>query len=1019
MIRCPYIHEMHERLLGPTPRRPLPIAFPPLAKPEVMDRESDCLLESRPESRQIGTMVKLNPDGFGAHTTSAYHQSPQHKSPLVPCHGTDTDEEQLRGAVGRHQRRDTVASTVSDSDEDGIYLRTHLRKIVEGRKPKNAKTSLFIVTSLVYAMLLIVVCVAYVISDVTTHRLPVIYYEGFFTYLYGASILFLLYVFCFLLQESSCCNGKPKPPKEKKPKKEKKSKKATDAEAGKDGKDGKEGGAAKEGTAKAAKEEAKGKSASAKASSYQQSNKQEVYPKKKRDQLRESQRRRESSETGTPGTPAATGDVGLSTPASPAGRSGSSGGHRRDQDRGHESGKYVLHFVSLRQESTPDPEAALSPRFKRKTTQDPAHGSFFLRVGAIAFGLGTMIYTGLEFGSFFEIPFTSPCHQILRGVNPLLQMIFTFMQMYFIFMNARLNIHRFKVLARFGLMHIVATNICVWIRTLVLESLKEITAYHQRRGPEPEDSAILENIRQHTLRNAGMVMGTELGPGSDVEWEPLSVNLNAQEDLLSQDASSVLSKIVQGTVHTLAEATTTLVTAASTPSTTTTTSTAAPTTTTSSTTTSTTTTTPLWTEQSTSTTGSTSTTTTTARSFGGGLLDRLRDIVTTEVTTASTSYESPSDHFGTSSDGVSSAGPTNATAASIANPSYLDALGDHVNYLHRNSSLDQTYESLDALFPSAFIATSTAVSSNSTAVSCGRVNIMGTIVQDSAPYLYPFIIEYSLIGAAVIYVMWKHIGRYPKFTNEEDLEHRLEVMLSRRAVVMAQQARTGRVDCVGASKGLFFGLLLLVGSLICLILFFVLVRHPQLSLLAIYLADASHCALMVLAIFAIIIGFIRVQNLKFRCEEQSNLNDILLRISAFGLFVYSTFSVIAGSLNALESEPNLLVMVTGIVAVVQVVIQLLFIADVSRRRVHLPEHDRIKPGRQIVTFLLICNVSMFAIYTFEAQKVFANPVQLDFYGFIAWSLIQRVTLPLCIFHRFHSAVTLAEVWKTTYKARLE
>lgn len=46
-------------------------------------------------------------------------------------------------------------------------------------------------------------------------------------------------------------------------------------------------------------------------------------------------------------------------------------------------------------------------------------------------------------------------------------------------------------------------------------------------------------------------------------------------------------------------------------------------------------------------------------------------------------------------------------------------------------------------------------------------------------------------------------------------------------------------------------------------------------------------------------------------------------------------------------------------------------------------------------------------------------VQKDFYGFITWALIQRVTLPLCIFHRFHSAVTLAEVWKTTYKARLE
>jgi len=32
-------------------------------------------------------------------------------------------------------------------------------------------------------------------------------------------------------------------------------------------------------------------------------------------------------------------------------------------------------------------------------------------------------------------------------------------------------------------------------------------------------------------------------------------------------------------------------------------------------------------------------------------------------------------------------------------------------------------------------------------------------------------------------------------------------------------------------------------------------------------------------------------------------------------------------------------------------------------------------------------------------------------------VILRVTLPLAIFHRFHSAVVLAEVWKSSYKAR--
>lgn len=65
-------------------------------------------------------------------------------------------------------------------------------------------------------------------------------------------------------------------------------------------------------------------------------------------------------------------------------------------------------------------------------------------------------------------------------------------------------------------MHVMATNICVWIRTLVLESLKEITTYYIARGNEPEKSPIAEDLRQHTLTYAGMTMKTELGPGNVV-----------------------------------------------------------------------------------------------------------------------------------------------------------------------------------------------------------------------------------------------------------------------------------------------------------------------------------------------------------------------------------------------------------------------------------------------------------------------------------------------------------------------
>jgi hypothetical protein len=77
----------------------------------------------------------------------------------------------------------------------------------------------------------------------------------------------------------------------------------------------------------------------------------------------------------------------------------------------------------------------------------------------------------------------------------------------------QLNIHRFKVLARFGLMHVFATNICVWIRTLVIESLKEVTNYYLDRVNEKEKSPWAEDLRQHTLLHAGQIMGVEYGPG--------------------------------------------------------------------------------------------------------------------------------------------------------------------------------------------------------------------------------------------------------------------------------------------------------------------------------------------------------------------------------------------------------------------------------------------------------------------------------------------------------------------------
>ncbi|XP_043230823.1 proton channel OtopLc-like isoform X6 [Amphibalanus amphitrite] len=581
--------------------------------------------------------------------------------------------------------------------------------------PLTPSTACFRILSLVYAKLLVVVCIAFLISEIITDSVPLYFYEAFFTYLYGVSILFLLYVLVYLLHESSTKVGKQQ-----------------------------------EGSGCCGK----GSSCCGRASRRRglRSGSYQVNP---------------SGDPGSAKKAKPPADVNLND--------GAGGGGGGSPER-------------LTRECRP---------YKTKTSDNEhSHGGFFLRIGAIAFGLGTMVYNGLELGTFFEIPEDSECWQILMAVNPCLQATFTFMQMYFIFMNSRLNIHKFKVVARCGLMHVVATNVCVWLRTVVRESLRVYTDHSRATGGRRTEDFLI--------------------------------------------------------------------------------------------------------------------------------------------------------------------------------------LGDPV-----------------------------AAADNFT---CGRVNIMGAIVRDASPYLFPLMIEYSLIGAAVLYIMWQNIGRCPRYLEEDDIPDHVSVT--------SRKAHT-KVDCIGASKGLFCGLLVLVAAIICLVLYFVLIEREEYEKMAIFLADTSHAGILFLMLLATLVGFIRNRKLKFAQDKPDELDAILQRVSGFGLFLYSVFCVISAALSPLPHVPNLLVLITSSLVILQVLFQLLYVADVSKRAVYLPEHDLSKPGRQVVTFLLLCNIALWVVYTFEIRKVEADPVQLNFYGPLHWAVLLRVTLPLAIFHRFHSAVVLAEVWKSSYKARAD
>lgn len=63
-------------------------------------------------------------------------------------------------------------------------------------------------------------------------------------------------------------------------------------------------------------------------------------------------------------------------------------------------------------------------------------GSFYLKMGATLFAIGSMIYSCLQLGVFVE---NTLCFNFVMGVNPCLFILFTMLQLYFIFKNSQVS----------------------------------------------------------------------------------------------------------------------------------------------------------------------------------------------------------------------------------------------------------------------------------------------------------------------------------------------------------------------------------------------------------------------------------------------------------------------------------------------------------------------------------------------------------------------------------------------------
>ena len=166
---------------------------------------------------------------------------------------------------------------------------------------------------------------------------------------------------------------------------------------------------------------------------------------------------------------------------------------------------------------------------------------------------------------------------------------------------------------------------------------------------------------------------------------------------------------------------------------------------------------------------------------------------------------------------------------------------------------------------------------------------------------------------------------------------------------------------------------------------------------------------------------LQIQKLSHSFNKPYKLDNLLSSITVFGSYIYAIFGILSSMTNidpfGTLDLPSVLVFIQCSLLLVQVSFQSMIISEASRRVCTTRAQQQAKPGRQIITFMLFANITLWVLDTFMTHRDITQGVQTQFFGLLAWGIISRISLPLLIFYRFHSCVVLVEIWKNTYRTK--
>ncbi|KAK2509699.1 hypothetical protein MC885_004521 [Smutsia gigantea] len=300
--------------------------------------------------------------------------------------------------------------------------------------------------------------------------------------------------------------------------------------------------------------------------------------------------------------------------------------------------------------------------------------------------------------------------------------------------------------------------------------------------------------------------------------------------------------------------------------------------------------------------------------------------------------------------------------------------------------------------------------------------------------LYPFSTEYCLICCAMLFVMWKNVGR--RLVHNAGSHH-----------------STPPFHLHGAIFGPLLGLLVLVAGMCIFVLFQIEASGPAIAHEYFTLYYAFYAAVLPTMSLACLAGTV-IHGLEERELDRlknptRSLDVVLLMGAALGQMGIAYFSIVAIVATRPHELLNCLILAYSLLLIVQHIAQNLFIIEGLHRRplweaapglagkqegepprrgsllelsqglhqaslayIHSYSHLNWKRRalKEISLFLILCNITLWIMPAFGIHPEFENGLEKDFYGYRTWFTIVNFGLPLGVFYRMHSVGGLVEVY---------